>query len=230
MASSARLSAPSRRFLNGGTGRHRPPGRPPHGRRRPGGFRLAGPGEVLGGGRGCRKQPAGPLSFTVPSCGAVPGRLPERPKGAVCKTVGFAFPGSNPGPATTCGNGPWPGVSRDLRAGAFGSVGSRHIHRSPAVYSCARTYSGQRPARISGPPGPPTRCPVVQVPRGASASPRSLLRGYPSAKPVTALMAQISGSYDADQVTARAYALGPKGAAAPGSPRSTRAPTRSSAW
>jgi hypothetical protein len=25
---------------------------------------------------------------------------------ATCKTVGFAYPGSNPGPATTSGNGP----------------------------------------------------------------------------------------------------------------------------
>jgi len=33
----------------------------------------------------------------------------------ICKTVGFAFPGSNPGPATTCGNGPWPGVSPGAR-------------------------------------------------------------------------------------------------------------------
>ena len=53
-----------------------------------------------------RTQPAGPLSFTVPSCGAARGRLPERPKGAVCKTVGFAYPGSNPGPATTSWNAP----------------------------------------------------------------------------------------------------------------------------
>ena len=28
------------------------------------------------------------------------GRLPERPKGAVCKTVGVAYVGSNPTPAT----------------------------------------------------------------------------------------------------------------------------------
>src|SRR6476659_5467176 len=34
------------------------------------------------------------------------GRLPEWPKGAVCKTVGSAYVGSNPTPATTCGNGP----------------------------------------------------------------------------------------------------------------------------
>src|SRR5689334_25354448 len=33
------------------------------------------------------------------------GRLPEWPKGAVCKTVGSAYVGSNPTPATTYGNG-----------------------------------------------------------------------------------------------------------------------------
>src|SRR6516225_12444446 len=37
---------------------------------------------------------------------AAHGRLPEWPKGAVCKTVGSAYVGSNPTPATTCGNGP----------------------------------------------------------------------------------------------------------------------------
>jgi hypothetical protein len=41
-----------------------------------------------------------------PSCGTASGRLPERPKGAVCKTVGLAYVGSNPTPATTCGNSP----------------------------------------------------------------------------------------------------------------------------
>src|SRR6266851_4100890 len=35
-----------------------------------------------------------------PSCGTAYGRLPERPKGAVCKTVGLAYVGSNPTPAT----------------------------------------------------------------------------------------------------------------------------------
>jgi hypothetical protein len=34
------------------------------------------------------------------------GRLPERPKGAVCKTVGFAYVGSNPTPATTSPDDP----------------------------------------------------------------------------------------------------------------------------
>jgi hypothetical protein len=40
------------------------------------------------------------------------GRLPEWPKGAVCKTVGSAYDGSNPSPATTSGNGPLAGIPR----------------------------------------------------------------------------------------------------------------------
>jgi hypothetical protein len=35
-----------------------------------------------------------------PFCGTGYGRLPEWPKGAVCKTVGSAYVGSNPTPAT----------------------------------------------------------------------------------------------------------------------------------
>ena len=47
---------------------------------------------------------------------------------AVCKTVGLAYVGSNPTPATTCGNGPWAGVSRDSRAVALWAVMSRCVH------------------------------------------------------------------------------------------------------
>jgi hypothetical protein len=118
--SSARLSAPSRRPLRRGTGWHCPPA----------GQGRAGPGKVLTVTCTCRKQPEGPLSFTVPSCGAAQGRLPERPKGAVCKTVGFAFPGSNPGPATTCGNGRWPADSAICETVGWarpGPAGSRGV-------------------------------------------------------------------------------------------------------
>jgi hypothetical protein len=41
------------------------------------------------------------LSAAVRDAAAL-GRLPEWPKGAVCKTVGSAYDGSNPSPATTC--------------------------------------------------------------------------------------------------------------------------------
>jgi hypothetical protein len=43
--------------------------------------------------------------------------LPEWPKGAVCKTVGSAYVGSNPTPATTCENGPLAAETRP--AGRF---------------------------------------------------------------------------------------------------------------
>jgi len=39
-----------------------------------------------------------------------------------------------------------------LRAVALGLAKSRCVHDSPAVSSCARTYSGQRPGRARGPP------------------------------------------------------------------------------
>jgi hypothetical protein len=51
------------------------------------------------------------------------GRLPEWPKGAVCKTVGSAYVGSNPTPATTCGNGPW--LRKRARGAVFVLVTSR---------------------------------------------------------------------------------------------------------
>ena len=53
-----------------------------------------------------RKQSRCPLYFSLLPLAAALGRLPEWPKGAVCKTVGSAYVGSNPTPATTCGNGP----------------------------------------------------------------------------------------------------------------------------
>src|SRR5947207_10142389 len=44
------------------------------------------------------------------------GRLPEWPKGAVCKTVGSAYVGSNPTPATTSENGLLAADARARRA------------------------------------------------------------------------------------------------------------------
>ena len=51
-----------------------------------------------------------PWLLTLTRAGIIrprPGRVPERPKGAVCKIAGIAYTGSNPVPATTalsCGN------------------------------------------------------------------------------------------------------------------------------
>src|SRR6185312_9528773 len=65
------------------------------------GVQLAGPGRVAAVTCTCRNQPGVRYPSLCRPDGAAQGRLPERPKGAVCKTVGYAFPGSNPGPATT---------------------------------------------------------------------------------------------------------------------------------
>src|SRR5262249_45230194 len=75
------------------------------------------------------------------------GRLPEWPKGAVCKTVGSAYVGSNPTPATTCGNGP---LAVNSRAGGPFLLGPRVCHLVAlwtVMLRCPRTHSG----RASGP-------------------------------------------------------------------------------
>ena len=69
---------------------------------------------------------------------------------AVCKTVGFAFGGSNPPPATTCENGPLAASTR-----LCGPFPSRHamyqgVSLRVDAWQCPRTYSGQRPGKTSG--------------------------------------------------------------------------------
>jgi hypothetical protein len=78
------------------------------------------------------------------------GRLPEWPKGAVCKTVGSAYVGSNPTPATTCGNGPLAAETRPR--GCFRSCHVAYLIVSLCVEvsRCPRTYSGRRPGRLRG--------------------------------------------------------------------------------
>ncbi len=61
----------------------------------------------------------------------VSGRM-DRRQCAPCKTVGFAFPGSNPGPATTSGNAPWPAYSAIFQTVGSGAVSSHWVQRSPA--------------------------------------------------------------------------------------------------
>src|SRR5262245_24894925 len=84
------------------------------------------------------------LSFTVPSDVAARGRLPEWPKGAVCKTVGSAYDGSNPSPATT-----WKVQLRDAPASLT------HVQpRQPDATRSRRMpppamAAGQRPERHS---------------------------------------------------------------------------------
>src|SRR5579871_5643567 len=71
------------------------------------------------------------------------GRLPEWPKGAVCKTVGSAYVGSNPTPATTCENGP---LARNFRlCGPFLLCPSvcHLVALRVTVSRCPRTHSGR---------------------------------------------------------------------------------------
>src|SRR6266571_6727801 len=124
------------------------------------------------------------LSFWMPPSAAAHGRLPEWPKGAVCKTVGSAYVGSNPTPATTCENGPLAAETRP--AGRFllvtscisachcGSMyGSVHVHmvygvRAKLAVRITARFAGPRPfCPVTGPPTaahsgrPVLRCPLA---------------------------------------------------------------------
>ena len=78
----------------------------------------------------------------------------QRPYDAVgaeyCKTVGSAYVGSNPTPATTSENGPLAAETRP--GGPFPSRHAMYQGVSPRVdaWQCARTYGGQRPGKTSG--------------------------------------------------------------------------------
>src|SRR6476469_1637043 len=71
------------------------------------------------------------------------GRLPEWPKGAVCKTVGSAYVGSNPTPATTSENGPLAGNSRLCGPFLLCPVVCCLVALRGGVSRCPRTYSGR---------------------------------------------------------------------------------------
>ena len=66
--------------------------------------------------------------------------------GAVCKTVGFAFGGSNPPPATTCENGPSAADTRLCGPFLLGPAMCHLVALCTGVLRCPRTYSGRRPA------------------------------------------------------------------------------------
>src|SRR5690348_12147039 len=78
------------------------------------------------------------------------GRLPEWPKGAVCKTVGSAYVGSNPTPATTCENGPLAAETRPRGRFYLCHAAYQHVSLCVDMMRCPRTYSGQRPGRSHG--------------------------------------------------------------------------------
>jgi hypothetical protein len=81
---------------------------------------------------------------------AVHGRLPEWPKGTVCKTVGSAYVGSNPTPATTCENAPLAANSRASGAVLLCPVLCHLVASRAALSRCPRTYSGRdlRPGTV----------------------------------------------------------------------------------
>src|SRR5260370_30866519 len=79
----------------------------------PAGTSARGPGQIVSRRAGTPDADRGHESAIL-HCAVVQaarGRLPERPKGAGCKTVGLAYVGSNPQPATTCGKSPIAGSS-----------------------------------------------------------------------------------------------------------------------
>jgi len=69
---------------------------------------------------------------------------------AGCKTVGSAYVGSNPTPATTSENGPLAAETRP--GGPFSSCHAMYQGASLWVdaWQCARTYGVQRPGKTSG--------------------------------------------------------------------------------
>ena len=62
----------------------------------------------------------------------------------VCKTVGSAYVGSNPTPATTCENGPLAGNSRLCGPFLLCPVVCHLVALRAGVSRCPRTYSGRR--------------------------------------------------------------------------------------
>jgi hypothetical protein len=72
-----------------------------------------------------------------------------------CKTVGSAYDGSNPSPATTCENAPGPaGTTVRRTPGNRGSL-SHEFPRSPAPGRIARTYDGPASGHRRPPGSPP---------------------------------------------------------------------------
>jgi hypothetical protein len=79
---------------------------------------------------------------------AVHGRLPEWPKGTVCKTVGSAYVGSNPTPATLCENGPLAANSRAGGPFLLCLVVCHLVSLRAAVSRCPRTHGGRASVAI----------------------------------------------------------------------------------
>ena len=98
-----------------------------------------------------------------------PGGLPEWPKGADCKSVGLAYEGSNPSPATRSTGGLQPQVRPPpgSREGAFLVSGCRRcstgVHGTCAERFRARPRWPGRPARRSPAAGTPRLAPTMHL-------------------------------------------------------------------
>ena len=82
-----------------------------------------------------------------------------------CKTVGSAYVGSNPTPATTCENGPLAAETRLWGRLLLVTPAYQHVSLPVDVLRCPRTYSGRRPGRQDG------RCAPSAVLRTATDGP-----------------------------------------------------------
>jgi hypothetical protein len=71
-----------------------------------------------------------------------------RAERAGCKTVGSAYVGSNPTPATTCENAPLAANSRAGGAFLLGPMVGRLVTLWTVMLRCPRTYSGQPSVRL----------------------------------------------------------------------------------
>jgi hypothetical protein len=116
-----------------------------------------GAGHRLDRGRGPARHPASRARYrsAVEAARCAPVAKPVRwymevQAGAYCKTVGSAYVGSNPTPATTCENGPLAAETRP--GGPFSSCHAMYQGASLRVdaWQCARTYGVQRPGKTSG--------------------------------------------------------------------------------
>lgn len=112
------------------------------------------------------------------SNGSDPGGVPERPKGADCKSAGSAFPGSNPGAATLRKTPPH-----------YGNVARRGF-RVPAFPRPAFPRPASPPPRVPKGPVPPGT--LAPWPRLADAVPNAVERSpsSPAGSPGTILPAR----------------------------------------
>src|SRR6266436_1156150 len=101
---------------------------------------------------GAASAPSGQDAVLKSHAGALPvadglqagcPRGQSEPKRAVCKTVGSAYVGSNPTPATTCENGPLARNSRLCGPFLLCPVVCHLVSLRSGVSRCPRTYSGR---------------------------------------------------------------------------------------